>query len=95
MNQNVGNSVIVTTCGDKVTKIMETLFGRYLKNLSKDECWLIIKKKLSLNETIPLTPDLEAIGREIAKKCGGVPLLARVLSFDHLHPPSLKDCFTY
>ena len=87
MNQNVGNSVIVTTCGDKVTKIMETLFGRYLKNLSKDECWLIIKKKLSLNENILLTAELEAIGREIAKKCGGVPLLVRVLSFDHLHPP--------
>ena len=92
----------------------------------------IVKKKLSPNENVPLTAELEAIGREIAKKWGGVRLLARVLggtmyckmeksawlaiqnswgwnsphdsnrilsilklSFDHLHPPSLKDCFTY
>ena len=111
---------------------METLPGRYLENLSKDECWSIIKKKLTLNENILLIAELKAIGREIVQKCGGVPLLARILrgtmyckkdksewfaiqnswvwnspydsngilsilklSFDHLHPPSLKDCFTY
>ena len=132
MNLNVGNSILVTTRSDKVAKIMETLPQRHLEKLSEDDCWSIIKKKLSLNETIPLTPDLEAIGREIAKKCGGIPLLARVLggamyckkeksewlaiqnnrvwdslndsngilsilklSFDHLYPPSLKNCFTY
>ena len=111
---------------------METLPGRFLENLSEDECWSIIKKRLSLNENILLITELEAIGREIAKKCCGVPLLVRVfggtkyckkdksewlaiqnswlwnsphdsngilsilkLSFDHLYPPSLKDCFTY
>ncbi|XP_065619289.1 putative disease resistance protein RGA3 [Quercus suber] len=41
-----------------------------------DECWSIIKKRVS---AVPLTPDLEAIGRDIAKKCGGVPLVAKVL----------------
>ncbi|XP_075662066.1 putative disease resistance protein RGA3 isoform X1 [Castanea sativa] len=132
MNMNVGNSIIVTTRSDKVAEIMETQTRRHLEKLSEDDCWFIIKKKLSLNENIPLTPDLEDIGREIAKKCGGVPLLARVLggtmsrkkeknewlaiknskvwnspdvnngillilklSFDHLYPPSLKNCFTY
>ncbi|KAK4566191.1 hypothetical protein RGQ29_002423 [Quercus rubra] len=132
MNLNVGNSIIVTTRSDKVAEIMETQTRHHLEKLSEDDCWFIIKKKLSLNENILLTPDLEAIGREIAKKCGGVPLLARVLggtmsckkeksewlaiknskvwnspdvnngillilkiSFDHLYPPSLKNCFTY
>nr|XP_023908323.1 putative disease resistance protein RGA3 [Quercus suber] len=132
MNLNVGNSIVVTTRSDKVAEIMETQTRRHLEKLSEDDCWFIIKKKLSFNENIPLTPDLEAIGREIAKKCGGVPLLARVLggtmsckkgksewlaiknnkvwsspdvnngillilklSFDHLYPPSLKNCFTY
>ncbi|XP_075661653.1 putative disease resistance protein RGA3 [Castanea sativa] len=78
MNLNVGNSIIVTTRSDKVAEIMETFPRRYLETLSKDDCWSIIKKKVSLNEN-PLTPNLEAIGKEIAKKCGGVPLLAKVL----------------
>ncbi|XP_050255792.1 putative disease resistance protein RGA4 [Quercus robur] len=79
MNLNVGNSIIVTTRSDKVAEIMETFPRRHLEKLSEDDCWSIIKKKVSLNEKIPLTPNLEAIGKGIAKKCGGVPLLARLL----------------
>ncbi|KAK4566197.1 hypothetical protein RGQ29_002429 [Quercus rubra] len=79
MNVNVGNSIIVTTRSDKVAEIMGTFPRRHLEKLSEDDCWSIIKKKVSLDEKIPLTPNLEAIGKEIAKKCGGVPLLARVL----------------
>ncbi|XP_023929483.1 putative disease resistance protein RGA3 [Quercus suber] len=73
---NTGNSIIVTTRSDKVAEIMETHPRHHLERLPEAECWYIIKKKLS---SIPLTPDLEAIGYEIAKKCGGVPLAAKVL----------------
>ncbi|XP_034896915.2 putative disease resistance protein RGA3, partial [Populus alba] len=47
--------------------------------LSADQCWSIIKQKVSRGgrETIP--SDLESIGKQIAKKCGGIPLLAKVL----------------
>ena len=79
VNQNVGNCIIVTTRSDKVAEVMETHPRRYSENLSDDECWSIVKNKLSPNENVPLTAELEAIGREIAKKCGGVPLLAKVL----------------
>ncbi|XP_050256413.1 putative disease resistance protein RGA1 [Quercus robur] len=132
INPNAGNSIILTTRSDKVAKITMTLPQNNLKKLSEDECWSIIKKKVALNEIVPLTRDLEAIGRDIAKKCGGVPLAAKVLggtmslkkeksewlaiqnneiwnslngsnemlpilklSFDHLSPPSLKQCFAY
>ncbi|KAL4631992.1 hypothetical protein ACB092_04G019800 [Castanea dentata] len=73
---NTGNSIIVTTRSDKVAEIMETHPRHHLEKLPKVDCWSIIKKKAS---SIPLTPDLEAIGRDIAKKCGGVPLAAEVL----------------
>nr|POE86894.1 putative disease resistance protein rga3 [Quercus suber] len=73
---NTGNSIIVTTRSDKVAEIMETYPRHHLEKLSKEECWFIIKKRVS---SIPLTQDLEAIGRDIAKKCGGVPLAAKVL----------------
>ena len=79
INLNTGNRIIVTTRSDKVAEIMKTSHRCHLKNLSEDECWLIIKKIVSANERNPLTKDLEVIGRHIAKKCGGVPLVARVL----------------
>ncbi|KAM4078333.1 hypothetical protein ACB094_09G029100 [Castanea mollissima] len=76
INSNMGNNIIVTTRKDKVAKIMETLPRCDLEKLSDDECWSIIMKKVSCNE---ITPDLKVIGKEIAKKCGGVPLVARIL----------------
>ena len=40
---------------------------------------VIFKEKAFANERIPVTPDLEDIGRKIAKRCGGNPLATRVL----------------
>ncbi|XP_050255741.1 disease resistance protein RGA2-like [Quercus robur] len=79
INSNIGNIIIVTTRIDTVATIMGTLSPCHLEKLSDDECWSIIKKKVSLNESVPLTLDLEEIGRDIAKKCGGVPIAAKVL----------------
>ncbi|KAL4605504.1 hypothetical protein ACB092_09G034300 [Castanea dentata] len=76
INSNMGNIIIVTTRKSNVAEIMETLPRCNLKRLSDDECWSIIMEKVSCNE---ITLDLEVIGREIAKKCGGVPLVARIL----------------
>uniref|UniRef100_A0A7N2RCP0 Disease resistance protein RGA3 n=2 Tax=Quercus lobata TaxID=97700 RepID=A0A7N2RCP0_QUELO len=73
---NTGNNIIVTTRSDEVAKIMKTHPRHHLEKLPEEECWSIIKKIVS---SIPLTQDLEAIGRDIAKKCGGVPLAAKVL----------------
>ena len=79
ITSNIGNNIIVTTRNEKVAAIMGTLSQCHLEKLSDDECWSIIKKKVSSNERVPLALDLEAIGRDIAKKCGGVPLAAKVL----------------
>ena len=49
INSSAGNSIILTTRSDNVAKITETLPQHNLKKLSKDECWSIIKKKVSLN----------------------------------------------
>nr|XP_023899129.1 putative disease resistance protein RGA3 [Quercus suber] len=76
INSNIGNNIIVTTRSDNVAKIMETIPSYHLVKLLEDECWSIIKKMVS---SIPLTPDLETIGYDIAKKCGGVPLVSKVL----------------
>ena len=78
-NSSTGNNIVVTTRSDNVAKIMETHPKHQLEKLSKDDCWSIFKKRTFTNGRIPLTLDLEVIGREIAKRCGGVPLAARVL----------------
>ncbi|XP_075661750.1 putative disease resistance protein RGA3 [Castanea sativa] len=79
INQNNGNNILVTTRKDNVAQIMNTSLIHKLEKLSEDECWLIFKEKAFANERIPVTPDLEDIGRKIAKRCGGNPLAARVL----------------
>ncbi|KAK9990018.1 hypothetical protein SO802_025003 [Lithocarpus litseifolius] len=79
INSSAGNNIIVTTRSDTVAKIMKTIHQHHLEKLSDDECWSIIKKRVSTNERIPLSQDLEDIGREIAKRCQGIPLVARVL----------------
>ncbi|KAM4105745.1 hypothetical protein ACB094_04G015400 [Castanea mollissima] len=79
INQNNVNNILVTTRKDNVAQIMNTSLIHKLEKLSEDECWLIFKKKAFANKRIPVTPDLEDIGRKITKRCGGNPLAARVL----------------
>ncbi|GLT32410.1 hypothetical protein SLA2020_070800 [Shorea laevis] len=78
-----GNSIAVTTRKEGVASSIAKylpLRRHHLKKLSDDDCWLIIKGKVfgSTEASIP-DQQLEAIGREIAKKCGGLPLIANVL----------------
>uniref|UniRef100_A0A2K1XNC8 NB-ARC domain-containing protein n=1 Tax=Populus trichocarpa TaxID=3694 RepID=A0A2K1XNC8_POPTR len=49
------------------------------RRLSADQCWSIIKQKVSRGGQETTPSDLESIGKQIAKKCGGIPLLAKVL----------------
>ena len=80
INSKTGNNIVVTTRSDNVAEIMETHPKHQLEKLSKDDCWSIFKKRTFVNGKFPLALDLEAIGREIAKRCGGIPWAARVLA---------------
>ncbi|GKV50302.1 hypothetical protein SLEP1_g57015 [Rubroshorea leprosula] len=82
ISKTSGNSILVTTRSDKVASIMEALPMQKhdMVKLSDHECWLIIEDivlRSSTETSIPL--DLEGIGQEIAKKCGGLPLVASVI----------------
>ena len=79
LNSNPGSCIIVTTRSTNVSTIAETLPRPELRKLSEEDCWSIIKQRaLNLDEN---DAELERIGREIAEKCGGVPLVAKVLNF--------------
>uniref|UniRef100_A0A6N2N9P3 Uncharacterized protein n=1 Tax=Salix viminalis TaxID=40686 RepID=A0A6N2N9P3_SALVM len=69
INNKKGNAVVVTTRSKQVACMMETSPGSQHEpgKLSDDQCWSIIKQKTwSLLE-------------RDCKKCGGLPLLAKVL----------------
>ncbi|CAL5379096.1 unnamed protein product [Camellia sinensis] len=73
-----GTSIIVTTHLEKVASIMGTIPPHHLPCLSEDDCWMLFRQRAFglRNEE---RPNLVAIGKEIVKKCGGVPLAAKAL----------------
>ncbi|KAH0646753.1 hypothetical protein KY290_034388 [Solanum tuberosum] len=73
-----GASVLATTRLKRVGSIMGTLQPYELSNLSQEDCWLLFMKRAFENQE-KINPNLVAIGKEIVKKCGGVPLAAKTL----------------
>ncbi|KAK8361138.1 hypothetical protein V6Z12_A03G018700 [Gossypium hirsutum] len=79
ISTNGGNGVIVTTRKEDVASTVQALSDQRHQpgRLEDEECWSIIKQ-LALTPS-PMSHDLEAIGKEIAKQCRGLPLLAKVI----------------
>ncbi|KAL7611992.1 hypothetical protein Lser_V15G05582 [Lactuca serriola] len=78
VKSQIGSSILVTTRKlDIGTKAM-AMDSCPLKGLSSDHCWYIFKERAFLPGQSPLT-ELEETGRDIVKKCGGLPLLVKVI----------------
>nr|Q7XA40.2 RecName: Full=Putative disease resistance protein RGA3; AltName: Full=Blight resistance protein B149; AltName: Full=RGA1-blb [Solanum bulbocastanum]AAP45165.2 Disease resistance protein RGA3, putative [Solanum bulbocastanum]AAR29070.1 blight resistance protein RGA1 [Solanum bulbocastanum] len=73
-----GASILITTRLEKIGSIMGTLQLYQLSNLSQEDCWLLFKQRAFCHQT-ETSPKLMEIGKEIVKKCGGVPLAAKTL----------------
>ncbi|KAK4489714.1 hypothetical protein RD792_000348 [Penstemon davidsonii] len=75
-----GASIIVTTRLKSVAGIMSTFPSHQLTGLSEEDCWFLFKKRaFERQEEEGEYPNLEAIGKQIVKKCVGVPLAAKTL----------------
>ncbi|XP_034680439.1 putative disease resistance RPP13-like protein 1 [Vitis riparia] len=75
-----GSKILVTTRNLNVATMMGGDKKLYeLKHLSDDDCWLVFQKHAFENRNVNEHPDLALIGREIVKKCGGLPLAAKAL----------------
>ncbi|KAK8290952.1 hypothetical protein V6Z12_D06G031600 [Gossypium hirsutum] len=73
-----GSKVIVTTRSAKVAAIMGTVSSHHLKGLCHDECWGLFKQRAFANDQEDYA-NLLPIGKQIVRKCGGVPLAAKAL----------------
>ncbi|KAI9074163.1 hypothetical protein K1719_043878 [Acacia pycnantha] len=74
-----GSKIIVTTRQSRVVEITHTFPVHKLSCLSDDNCWLLLSKHAFANEDPNKYPELEAIGRKIARKCGGLPIAAKTI----------------
>eukprot|EP00268_Persea_americana_P054698 TRINITY_DN6291_c0_g1_i4.p1 TRINITY_DN6291_c0_g1~~TRINITY_DN6291_c0_g1_i4.p1 ORF type:complete len:1137 (+),score=191.79 TRINITY_DN6291_c0_g1_i4:1029-4439(+) len=74
-----GSKIIVTTRSEKVALIMGTLPPHQLARLSEDDCWSLFKKRAFGSGEEDRHPNLITLGKEIVKKCGGLPLAAKTL----------------
>ncbi|XP_078152657.1 putative disease resistance protein RGA3 [Carex rostrata] len=74
-----GSKVIVTTRSTRVASIMGTVSPYILTGLSEEDCWLLFEKRAFTLGNNDATSKLVTIGKQIVRKCGGVPLAAKVL----------------
>jgi hypothetical protein len=72
--------VIVTTRDEEIAMKMCTVEPFKMEPLTNDLCWTIIKQKCAFEARVD-KERLELIGREIAKKCGGVALAAQSIGY--------------
>ncbi|OIT07149.1 putative disease resistance protein rga3 [Nicotiana attenuata] len=78
MNCSKGSKIVVTTRSKMVALITGTVAPYYLGGLTDDACLLLFLKCAFVGED-KLLPNLVEIGKEIVKKCGGVPLAVKTL----------------
>lgn len=73
------SKVIVTTRSEEVGSRLRSSYEHRLEGLRAEDWWSLFKINAFLFGGVEKTSDLIRIGKNIAKKCGGVPLAAKVI----------------
>ncbi|KAL4636421.1 hypothetical protein ACB092_03G007000 [Castanea dentata] len=71
--------ILVTTRKDQVAKMMESANTIKLEDLSEEDCWLVFSKIAFFDKGPQQCEQLEDFGKQISKKCKGLPLAAKTL----------------
>ncbi|BBH05177.1 NB-ARC domain-containing disease resistance protein [Prunus dulcis] len=74
-----GSKIIVTTRNASVASVMGTLPTHHLRQISEEDCWLLFARHAFKSRRVGGNPNLEVIGRQIIRKCKGLPLAAKSL----------------
>ncbi|KAL4625958.1 hypothetical protein ACB092_05G061500 [Castanea dentata] len=71
-----GSRILITTRKEGVAKMVNSAFTINLKLLNDEVCWLICSQMASVDKD---DEQLGKLGRELANKCNGLPLAAKIL----------------
>jgi Leucine-rich repeat (LRR) protein len=75
-----GSKIVVTTRHEDVAKVTQTVIPSYcLDVISDEDCWMLFARDAFSGANSGAVSHLEAFGREIARKCKGLPLAAKTL----------------
>ncbi|XP_059442949.1 putative disease resistance RPP13-like protein 1 [Corylus avellana] len=74
-----GSTVIVTTRNVSVASMMRTVPTHYISKLLEEDCWSLFAKHSFLDGKFDARLELEVIGRQIVKKCEGLPLAVKTI----------------
>ncbi|KAM3749881.1 hypothetical protein ACB098_05G219400 [Castanea mollissima] len=85
-----GSRILVTTRKNNVSVMMESSHNIILRELSVDDCWLMFSKIAFSNKDHHQRRDLEEIGKQLARKCKGLPLAAKTLG-SHMLKKNIKE----
>ncbi|XP_075657875.1 putative disease resistance protein RGA3 [Castanea sativa] len=73
------SKVLVTTRKDEVAQMMESANMIMLDKLSEEDCWSMFSKIAFFDRDRQQCKQLENLGRQISKRCKGLPLAAKTL----------------
>nr|KYP67690.1 Putative disease resistance RPP13-like protein 1 [Cajanus cajan] len=75
-----GSKILVTTRNESVATVVRTVQPYHLNQLSNEDCWLVFANHACFTpEPSENSMTLEKIGRDIVKKCKGLPLAVQSL----------------
>ncbi|GMN31234.1 hypothetical protein TIFTF001_050720 [Ficus carica] len=86
-----GSMIIVTTSSDTIAEKMGTVPTHYLQTVSDDACLMIFENLVFKDAKSETNQELHAIGRDIVRKCKGVPLAVKSLADLLRSVPDLEE----
>ncbi|XP_078153753.1 putative disease resistance RPP13-like protein 1 [Carex rostrata] len=72
--------ILVTTRNKKVADVMQTKAYCRLTDLSEDSCWQLFQHYAFIGTSRIVPTHLEVMGREITRKCGGLPSIVKSIA---------------
>ncbi|KAL4277353.1 hypothetical protein AHAS_Ahas20G0298700 [Arachis hypogaea] len=74
-----GSKILITTRSKRVASVVQTVSPYELSLLSEEDCWLVFSKYARLSTCSMENPTLKKVGKDLVKKCDGLPLAAQAL----------------